>query len=220
MIMNRPISPWLWYVMAIPFVYLAAIYGDLPDQIPIHYNLRGEADGWGSKAVLWLLPVMGPLLTMLIMTRFIPLVDFEGKLEKMGTKYDQLSLGVVGTMSLLMTYFIYNAGNEQLGNVNLLFVLLALMYSVFGNYLGTIKPNQLMGFRTPWTMSNAHNGRQTHRFGGRLWFFGGFAIAALVFFLPRLAGMIFFGAATLLLCLLPVGYSYRMHRRGDGEELL
>ncbi|MCO6437939.1 MAG: DUF1648 domain-containing protein [Phycisphaerae bacterium] len=28
----------------------------LPERIPVHFNWRGEADGWGSRQWLWLLP--------------------------------------------------------------------------------------------------------------------------------------------------------------------
>jgi uncharacterized membrane protein len=31
----------------------------LPSEVPIHFNLAGEADGWGSKYVLLILPLIG-----------------------------------------------------------------------------------------------------------------------------------------------------------------
>lgn len=38
----------------------------LPDTVPIHFNLAGEADGWGSKYILLLLPFIG-IITLLPM---------------------------------------------------------------------------------------------------------------------------------------------------------
>ena len=38
------------------FVFLFINWGSLPDQIPTHYNFAGEADKWGGKASIWLLP--------------------------------------------------------------------------------------------------------------------------------------------------------------------
>lgn len=41
------------------FIYLWTQWETLPRQIPIHFNMAGEADGWGNKALIWLLPVLG-----------------------------------------------------------------------------------------------------------------------------------------------------------------
>ncbi|NBX28404.1 MAG: DUF1648 domain-containing protein, partial [Chitinophagia bacterium] len=36
-------------LIAIPFGYAAFIYSSLPATIPIHFNYKGEADGFGGK---------------------------------------------------------------------------------------------------------------------------------------------------------------------------
>lgn len=40
-------------------VYLAVIWASLPDKVPTHFNLAGEANGWGHKGTLLLLPMIG-----------------------------------------------------------------------------------------------------------------------------------------------------------------
>ncbi|SEQ80070.1 DUF1648 domain-containing protein [Neolewinella agarilytica] len=40
------------------FAVVAFNYGALPETVPIHYNGKGEADGFGSKLFLWILPVI------------------------------------------------------------------------------------------------------------------------------------------------------------------
>ena len=40
-------------------VYIGVIYHTLPDRIPTHYTFSGEIDGWGSKALLWVTPIIG-----------------------------------------------------------------------------------------------------------------------------------------------------------------
>jgi uncharacterized membrane protein len=39
-------------------IYLAMKWADLPNPIPIHFNPSGEADGWGSRFVLIILPLL------------------------------------------------------------------------------------------------------------------------------------------------------------------
>ena len=41
-------------------------YAKLPDIIPVHFNASGEADGWGDKAILWILPLLTLVLTFLM----------------------------------------------------------------------------------------------------------------------------------------------------------
>ena len=50
-------------LIGIPMYY----YNSLPDTIPIHFNGSGEADGFGKKVMIWVLPVIG-LVTYIGMT--------------------------------------------------------------------------------------------------------------------------------------------------------
>jgi len=41
-------------------------YSDLPDLIPRHFGISGETDAYGSKGIIWSLPVTGLLLYLLL----------------------------------------------------------------------------------------------------------------------------------------------------------
>ncbi|WP_203361523.1 DUF1648 domain-containing protein [Bacillus sp. REN10] len=43
-------------------IYLLIQWGELPNQVPIHFGVTGEADGWGGKGMIWFLPIMAFLL--------------------------------------------------------------------------------------------------------------------------------------------------------------
>ncbi len=45
----------MWLLLLLPFVY----WDRLPDEIPVHFNAKGKADGYGNKSTLFLLPVLG-----------------------------------------------------------------------------------------------------------------------------------------------------------------
>ena len=40
----------------------AFYYPSLPDQVPSHFNLAGEPDAYGSKSLLWILPVIAAIM--------------------------------------------------------------------------------------------------------------------------------------------------------------
>ncbi|NIK77857.1 putative membrane protein [Paenibacillus castaneae] len=52
---------WLDYlslvILLYSIIYLILKWSNLPQTIPIHFNVSGEADGWGSKTTLIILPL-------------------------------------------------------------------------------------------------------------------------------------------------------------------
>ena len=46
----------LWAFLLLPLVYLAYVWSALPSIVPIHFDARGEANGWGGKATELILP--------------------------------------------------------------------------------------------------------------------------------------------------------------------
>lgn len=46
-------------VIAISFAMIGIHWNDLPDEVPMHFNLQGEADRYGSKSELFILPFLG-----------------------------------------------------------------------------------------------------------------------------------------------------------------
>lgn len=49
-------------IFAAGIVYLFVVWGQLPDQVPAHYNAAGEVDRWGSRWELLLLPIIAAVL--------------------------------------------------------------------------------------------------------------------------------------------------------------
>lgn len=51
-------------------LYLFSIWKYLPDSVPTHYNGMGEADGYGGKWTVWMIPAV-----MLLMYQFLALIE-------------------------------------------------------------------------------------------------------------------------------------------------
>ena len=45
-------------------IHLFMHWSSLPNRVPIHYNLVGEIDKWGSKEAIFFLPITGAILWM------------------------------------------------------------------------------------------------------------------------------------------------------------
>ncbi|MGE7767971.1 DUF1648 domain-containing protein [Peribacillus sp. NPDC096540] len=54
--------------MVLNLIYLIKEWGTLPDQVPIHFNAKGEASGWGGRAAIWFPPIVSIFLWSILTT--------------------------------------------------------------------------------------------------------------------------------------------------------
>jgi len=203
----------IWLIILIPFAYLGLSWNQLPDRIPVHFNLQGEANGWGSKSSLvGILFATTVLMNLLLL--FIPKLDPKGKIENMGGKYDQMRLLMVLFMAALATFIVYNAlivynaPSQHSFNPNLLLILVGGLFVVLGNYFPALKPNYFIGIRTPWTLESETVWRKTHRMGGRLWLIGGIIIITAALLPYNNLRMIILVSTIVTITLIPTIYSF------------
>jgi uncharacterized membrane protein len=214
---------WLEIILlAAPFVALAIYWNDLPARIPIHWNFRGQIDGWSAKTPgIFFIPFTALGLTVLLSV----LPWFDPKLRR--TPGDEsrmpavLPIVRIATLGLLDTIFFVQiatslgrdvAGSRIIVSSSLLF------FVILGNYLGNVRPNYFVGIRTPWTLENPETWRATHRLGGRLMFFGGLVLLLAQFFLPEAVFAWLFVVSILGLLIWSFVYSWHHCRTHDGTR--
>jgi len=49
---TRAIDASIGLSVIVPVVYLAFQYGDMPERIPVHWNIRGEVDRWATRGLI------------------------------------------------------------------------------------------------------------------------------------------------------------------------
>lgn len=193
-------------IALIPFIYLAFIWNKLPDTVPMHWNVKGEIDRFGSKDELWGLTAMLSGLGYFLFL-IIPKIDPKGKLSKMGNKLNNLRLMMALFMSALSMLIIYSVQQAE-SKPTLIFALIGLLFAGLGNYFKTIKPNYFIGIRTPWTLENEEVWKKTHLFGGKLWFAGGLLIFILSLIIPIVYSFYVLMTVTVIISIIPIIYSY------------
>lgn len=169
-------------VVLAPLVYLATVWNSLPEQVPLHWNIKGETDNYGSK---WeLLFVLGgmQLFTYLLFLLLPKIAAKRNNIKLMGSNFYKMRLLMQVFISSLFVIILL-ASLDILGiSINTMIAgVLALFMLLFGNYMTSIRPNYFMGIRTPWTLANEKVWKKTHLLGGRLWVLGGiFGLLSLV----------------------------------------
>lgn len=202
----------LWIIVLIPLVYLTLAWSDLPERVPVHFNLKGEADGWAGKtALVFIVAGTTALLNLILLA--VPHIDPKRKLNYMGSKYHQLRFILITFMAALAIFLIHNALTPDTFRLNILFMLLGGLFIALGNYFQAVKPNYFIGIRTPWTLESEQVWRKTHRLGGILWIAGGLLLVSLALLPDSGWQQLLFIGIIVLTVLIPTVYSYVEYRR-------
>jgi len=215
---NRKKEILIWIILLIPFIYSMIVWNKIPDQVPTHFNIKGEPDDYSSKPfALLLLPAMNIFIYFVLF--FIPRIDPRYKNYSLfGSSYQNIRL-VIHLFFVGIFIFITQttSGGEQL-HLNAFLSGMLLFFALLGNYMRTVRSNWFVGIRTPWTLSNDVVWRKTHELGGRIWFYTGLILAVIVFFLPQTVAAITMGAGVFAMALVPVVYSYFEYKKITGAQ--
>jgi uncharacterized membrane protein len=199
-------------LLAAPCVVLAIYWNNLPARIPVHWNIRGEVDGWGGKMpALFLLPFC--MLFVVVLLRVLP--QFDPRLRR--TPGDSrmpaiLPIIRIAFLTLFNTIFFVQVATslgKTLAAGRIMITCLLLFFLILGNYLGNVRPNYFVGIRTPWTLEDPETWRATHRLGGRLMFFGALILLVAQVFLSEQTSSLLFVVS--ILSWAAWGFAYSWH---------
>lgn len=177
-----------WFLLlalVAPFVFLAFVWAQVPNRVPIHFNVEIKPDGWWTKTPgLLVLPVTNVFMTLLCAL----LLRYDPRLAKNepGTRLHvwQVMQTTLIAVSLLLgacTAGIVWAAWGDLSVVTWSIRLgLPLLLLALGNSLSKLRPNYVIGIRLRWTLESDAVWVRTHRFAGRMLVVLSLALLALV----------------------------------------
>jgi uncharacterized membrane protein len=171
-------------MLGIIAVTSAAAWSFAPDRVPIHWNLQGEVDGYGSKAFgLLLTPLIAAGLYLLLL--FIPRIDpGRSNLENSAKAYGAIRIALMVFLTALHIVCVSAALGAKVSMNLFMGLAMGALFIVLGNYMGKLRPNWFAGVRTPWTLSSQLSWTKTHRAAGPVFMAMGVGML-LLGFVPR-----------------------------------
>ncbi len=185
-------------VVILSFIMGIAFYPLMPDEVPSHWNAKGEVDSylpkfWGA----FLLPIVTGGLFVLF--ALIPHIDpKKTNIEKMEKYYGGMVVLIMGfIMYVYILTLIWALGIRVSMNAMMIPAVGLLIYAL-GAIMHNLKSNWFIGIRTPWTLSSETVWKKTHARGGKIFkiigiitifsvFFGGYSI--YIFLIPLFVGV-------------------------------
>lgn len=204
-------------ISLIPAGYLSYHYRELPEIVPVHFDLSGNPDRLGNKNMLVLTTMLLCLVSVGVyfLIKFLPKIDPKKTAKIPAGSFEKIGIGLVVFLSALNMIIIYASISGGFHWNRLFIPLVGFFFIYMGNLIHSIKPNYFVGIRVPWTLEDPDNWRATHRFGGKLWVAGGLLIAVGTLLLPAEAGEILFMILTCILVLVPIIYSFLYFKRSN-----
>ncbi len=195
------------------------IYPQLPERIPIHWNIQGEVDGHGAR--IWSLLTPAILIGFLLLFWAIPWLSPKPfAVDSFRSTYWFILLVLTAMFVYLHGLLMWAAWSGKVDITRAMLAGMLVMFCLLGNVLGKVRRNLYVGVRTPWTLASERVWNETHRLAGRT--FVGAAILgllAVVLPVPLPAVIITVVASMIVGSLVPVAYSLilykRLERRGE-----
>lgn len=185
---------WLVVVMILSSFLLGwFLYPLLPEQVPSHWNFRGEIDDYSSKTWgAFGIPLM--LLGMYLLFKVLPLIDPKKEnYENFPKTYAALKYILTFFFLILYVVIIATSLGYPVSINKIIPAIISILFIAIGNYLTTVRPNYFVGIKTPWTLANETVWKKTHRISGRLWVASGVLGLIAVIFNTRLGSIISLG---------------------------
>lgn len=170
----------------------ALIYPYLPDQIPAHWNFKGDIDRYQAKPWVFFMAVL-PILLYAFMV-YLPKVDpKKDSYKKHKHSYEIIQKIIVYFLIGLHWIAILAALEYDIDVGFFVRIMVGIVFIITGNYSTQIRHNYFFGIRTPWALANEKVWRKTQRAGGYSFFFMGVAMILSILLPDTLSWFIIIG---------------------------
>jgi uncharacterized membrane protein len=191
------------------------VYPHLPAQVPIHWDIHSQPDGYGPR---WTLFLFGPGIMAAVMglTWVLPwLSPKRFKMDSFWPTYHLVMLLVFCMMAYVFAVMLWANCGRAIDMGRAISCGICLFFVLIGNVLGKLRRNFYVGVRTPWTLADERVWNATHRFAARTFVAGG-----LIGLVLSIAGLFLWAILVPLAgALAPVVYSLvyykQLERRGE-----
>ena len=205
---NKKLVLFTSILILLPSLVGCVFWNQLPEEIPTHFNLLGQADGYNHKmSAIFGLPTLMLLMHWLLL--FLMIKD--PKSSNISSKIQLLIYWIIPFVSCLSMISIFgeSLGYSMMSGL-LAQIFMGVVMIVIGNYLPKTHRNYIIGIRIPWTLENDENWRKTHRLAGKIWVLGGLLLF-LNSFVQLYVYWVFF-LTLFFVVIIPSVYSYQLSK--------
>lgn len=210
---------------ALPFIAALVAVFFAPEKVPMHHNIAGEVDRWGSRWELFIYPLM-PLFARLVMSGLSGLVAKDKSADKYAALMANSTIGVTALFDAIAVYAIctavipgiemdIDAVNDRIWQISMFFTGLSLILG--GRGLRDIPYNKNVGVKTTWSLATEESWRLSQRFGCYSFIAAGAAISILSLIIPGYRCALVALAVIAIMLVVLTTYTYAAYRKSTRD---
>ena len=206
----------------------------MPDVVPVHFDIYGVADRWGSKyenllmpgcmaamIALWFVVDAGFRKTVSRSTDEKEVAEARANIKVLNITFTAVSV-MFAFLNFAILYMCFSQIDGFVGKdidiMKIVTILLGASFVILGNIIPKARNNATVGFRLPWTRFNDVTWQKCNRVAGIAMVISGAlsVIAGLVFDgMLAIMAMLFITFLTITAITI---YAYEVYRKEKGNE--
>ena len=225
-------------IFAIVLIGTCLALSVMPDIVPVHFDIYGVADRWGSKYEMLVMP--GCMLAMLVFwigmdfgynkslkkhteEKAIAEAKSNQKVIRITSVITSLMFAVISGLTIFASYSQLESSDvKEVDFLKFISIVMGISFILLGNFMPKAKNNSAVGFRLPWTRFNDVAWRKSNLVGGIAMMVQGLIMVV--------SGIIFRGEVAIVIMLVTLAvvlpfitvFAYAIYRRerdkSDGKE--
>lgn len=154
----------------------------MPDVVPVHFDIHGVVDRWGSKYEMLIMP--GTMLAMLVFwvgmdawynksiknhtdEKTLAEARSNQKVIRITSVITSLMFAVINGLTIFASYSQLEGSDvKEVDFLKILSIVMGISFILLGNFMPKAKNNSTVGFRLPWTRFNDVTWRKSNLVGG------------------------------------------------------
>jgi uncharacterized membrane protein len=161
------------------FAAAGVLWSSSPESFPVHWNIHGNVDRYGSRFEgLLLVPLIaaGLYALLLVLPQFDP---GRANYQSFLSAYFAIRLSILVFLAVIYTCMLLVAFGHSVNMNSIIPFAMCALFVILGSVMSSIRPNWFVGVRTPWTLSSRLSWDKTHRLAGRLFMAMGAVVGLL-----------------------------------------
>lgn len=220
----------LWTITFLPLIITAIVLPFMKDSVPMHYNMQGNIDRWGSKYENYLLPII-----IIAFSLFMQCILFYLKKQQSGDIPDKkkqeasgnekivyiMSVYMAAMFGIMQCIILYSAYIKSGNNIDMPIidfntitnVIMGIFIIIMGVLTTKSRKNHLFGIRTSWSMENDQTWAASNQAGGKIFIAAGFLTIIESIFIKGILSAFIMVVIILLASVICIIYSYYAYKR-------
>ena len=213
---NRKIVIASCLLCLVPLIFSLAVYSRLPEQMAVHWDASGEANGYAGRFV----GAFGlPALLLAVQLLCCAGILYDPKKRNQSSVMRNIGIWCIPVLNLIIhPIMLLSAMGKALPITTVITMMIGVLFIICGNYMPKTRQNYSIGIKLPWTLDDRDNWNKTHRLAGVLWIICGILLLARPF-IGRTERHVYLDLALILvMILIPIGYSFLLHLKKVRES--